>query len=330
MESILNTVSASRRKFAKFAWFVVAYNLLVIVWGAFVRASKSGDGCGDSYPLCNGMFIPNAAEIKTIIEFMHRVSTTPALVFVIILLVWGFRAFPRKHPVRRFAVLSLIFILVEGLIGAILVLYRLVAHNDSVERAFSMPAHLIATFILVAVLSLTAWFASGSKQLFFKGNEKPAMLFGVGIFGMFLVGISGALAALGDTLFPASTLQEGFNQDLSETAHYLIRLRILHPISSIGVGIFVALLAAWLVRQERGIELKRPAYAVIALVVIQLFVGAVNVLLLAPIWIQMIHLLLADLLWISFVLLAASRLSQPSEVFIKSEHPKATLETAEI
>ena len=45
-------------RFAKLAWAVVAVNLLVIVWGAYVRASFSGDGCGDHWPLCNGQVIP--------------------------------------------------------------------------------------------------------------------------------------------------------------------------------------------------------------------------------------------------------------------------------
>ena len=48
------------RSFARFAGAVLGYNLLVIVWGAYVRASGSGAGCGNHWPLCNGVVVPNA------------------------------------------------------------------------------------------------------------------------------------------------------------------------------------------------------------------------------------------------------------------------------
>jgi len=55
--------------FAKAAWGVLAYSILVILWGAYVRISFSGDGCGDHWPLCHGEVIPTAPSVKTLIEF---------------------------------------------------------------------------------------------------------------------------------------------------------------------------------------------------------------------------------------------------------------------
>ncbi|HEX9001707.1 MAG TPA: COX15/CtaA family protein, partial [Blastocatellia bacterium] len=83
-------------RFAKFAWLVVAYNLMVIVWGAYVRASKSGDGCGSHWPLCNGEVIPLAPTVKTLVEFSHRLSSGLALLLTVVLVVWAFRAFARR------------------------------------------------------------------------------------------------------------------------------------------------------------------------------------------------------------------------------------------
>jgi heme a synthase len=330
MEKDFGSQNTAQKRFARFAWFFVAYNILIVVWGAFVRASKSGDGCGTSYPLCNGMIVPHAAEIKTIVEFSHRVSSGLALILVVVLLVWAFRVFPKKHLVRYGAVFSLIFLLIEAAIGAALVLLRLVAHNDSIERAFSMSAHLVNTFVLLAVLAITAWWASGGRALVLKGNQLLATLFGATLAGFILVGVSGAIAALGDTLFPASSLAEGINQDFSETAHFLIRLRILHPILSVTIGFFAAMLAVWTARREReNTTAKKLALAVVGLVVVQLIAGAVNVLLLVPIWMQLLHLLLADLLWLSIVLLAAAKLSQPSEVLIAGDL-KPAFETAKV
>ena len=122
-------------RFAKFAWFVLGLNLLVIVWGAFVRATGSGAGCGSNWPLCNGEVIPQAPAIETIIEFSHRISSGLALIAVVVLLAWAFRAYPRKHPVRLGALLSMILMILEALIGAGLVLLELVAYNVAVARA---------------------------------------------------------------------------------------------------------------------------------------------------------------------------------------------------
>jgi heme A synthase len=328
----VSEINKSARRFTRFAWFVVAYNILVVVWGAFVRASKSGDGCGASYPLCNGMIIPHAAEIKTVVEFSHRLSSGLALLCVVALVIWAFRAFPRKHLARKGAVLSLVFILTEAAIGAGLVLFELVAHNDSIARAFWMAAHLVNTFILLAVLVLTAyWAGSGEGRVSFRGNETRAISFAAVLAGMMLVGVSGAIAALGDTLFPAESLAHGISQDFSETAHTLIRLRIWHPILSISVGCLAALLAAWHIRKiPENLKTRQIAFSVIGLVLIQLAAGGLNVLLLTPIWMQLVHLFLADLLWLSLILLAASSLSQTAEEAIEIKSTETRLETVKI
>ncbi|HEX9930318.1 MAG TPA: COX15/CtaA family protein [Pyrinomonadaceae bacterium] len=328
----VSDINKSAGRFARFAWFVVAYNILVVVWGAFVRASKSGDGCGASYPLCNGMIIPHAAEIKTIVEFSHRLSSGLALLCVVALVFWAFRAFPRRHLARKGAVLSLVFILTEAAIGAGLVLLELVAHNDSIARAVWMAAHLVNTFILLAVLVLTAyWAGNDGRRVHFRGNEPRAVGFAALLAGMIMVGVSGAIAALGDTLFPAESLSHGISQDFSETAHILIRLRIWHPVLSILIGCFAVLLAAWHIRKRPDdLKTKQISSAVITLVLIQLAAGALNVLLLTPIWMQLVHLFLADLLWLSLILLAASSLSQTAEKTIEVKNAESQLETVKI
>ena len=141
-------------RFARYAWFVLGYNLLVIVWGAYVRASGSGAGCGNHWPLCKGEVIPRAAALETLVEVTHRLTSGLALIFVIGLVFWAFRRFPRGHHVRRASIVSLIFILTEALIGAGLVLFEYVAANASHARAFWMSGHLINTFLLLGSLAL--------------------------------------------------------------------------------------------------------------------------------------------------------------------------------
>ncbi|HZH31749.1 MAG TPA: COX15/CtaA family protein, partial [Pyrinomonadaceae bacterium] len=217
-------------RFAVYAWLVVAANLFVIVWGAYVRASFSGDGCGSHWPLCNGEVLPRTGLLKTVIELTHRLTSGVALLLVVGLVWRARRLFPRGHRVRRGAFWSLIFILIEALIGAALVKLDLVAHNASLARAFVMSFHLVNTFVLLAVLSLTAWWAMGGDAVLLRGRGKLAAIFAAGLCGTLLVAVSGAVAALGDTLFPVNSLAEGIRQDLSPTAHFLVRLRVLHPL----------------------------------------------------------------------------------------------------
>src|SRR5947209_11898521 len=176
MKRITPAVRKSSR-FAAFAWGVVAYNLTVILWGAYVRASGSGAGCGNHWPLCNGEVIPRAERIQTLIEFIHRVTSGLTVILILTLAIWAFLTFPKKHPARKGAALSLIFIVTEALIGAGLVLFELVAQNASLARAMFISVHLVNTFLLLAFLTLTAWWASGFEPPRVKGQGAILLLF---------------------------------------------------------------------------------------------------------------------------------------------------------
>jgi heme A synthase len=315
-------------RFAAYAWLVVAANLFVIVWGAYVRASFSGDGCGSHWPLCNGEVLPQTGLAKTLIELTHRLTSGVALLLVVGLVWHARRLFPRGHRVRRGAFWSLIFILIEALIGAALVKLNLVARNDSIARAFVMSIHLVNTFVLIAVLSLTAWWTMGGEPVRLREQGRIAAIFAAGLVGTLLIAVSGALAALGDTLFPASSLAEGIRQDLSTTAHFLERLRGLHPLFAVGIGCYAVAAASYVNNFLRpGLARAQQLTSVLTtLFLLQIGAGILNVLLLAPVWLQLIHLLLADLFWIALVLNSASALApEPATV---EPHEKLNLQAA--
>ncbi|HEX9917793.1 MAG TPA: COX15/CtaA family protein [Pyrinomonadaceae bacterium] len=299
-------------RLAAYAWLVVAANLFVIVWGAYVRASFSGDGCGSHWPLCNGEVLPTTGLLKTIIELTHRLTSGVALLLVVGLVWRARRLFPRGHRVRRGALWSLVFILIEALIGAALVKLDLVARNASVTRSLVMSIHLVNTFVLLGVLSLTAWWAMGGASLRLRGQGKIAAIFAVGLFGTLLIAVSGAVAALGDTLFPVNSLAEGLRRDLSATAHFLERLRGLHPLFAVGIGCYTVAAASYVNNFLRpGLQRTRQLTSLLTtLFLLQLGAGILNVALLAPVWLQLTHLLLADFFWIALVLNSASALAQ--------------------
>jgi cytochrome c oxidase assembly protein subunit 15 len=294
---------------ARFAWIVLAYNIAVILWGAYVRASGSGAGCGAHWPLCNGEVIPRSPSVETLIEYSHRLTSGLALVAVVYLLVWTRRVVSAGHAARRGAWLSLIFIFTEAAVGAGLVLFELVADNATMARAMFMAAHLVNTFFLVGALTLTAWWLSGGADVSVRRHSAKAAIWGGLALGLLLSGMSGAVAALGDTLYPAASHAEGLAQTLSPTSHLLLRLRALHPLIAIVSGVLLMFVAPRLAgeRDALGIRLGR---AVLLLAACQMLGGLVNVLLLAPVWMQMVHLLVADALWIGFVLLGAQVLAK--------------------
>lgn len=306
-------------RFARYGWAVLGYNLLVILWGAYVRASGSGAGCGAHWPLCNGEVIPRAPALETIIELTHRATSGVALLLVVGQLAWARRIAPRRGPLWWAAHAAMALMLTEALVGAGLVLFEMVAENASLARAWWLAAHLLNTFGLLAMLGLVPWLASraGATRSTFgavlravwqaAGRERGLLLVAPG--GTLLLGMTGAITALGDTLFPSRSLAEGFAQDVSPTAHLLVRLRVIHPTLAVAMAAVLLLTAGVCAARRPSIETRRFGLAVAALVLTQLLAGVVNLVLLAPTWMQLVHLLLADLLWLALVGLVATTLA---------------------
>ena len=301
---------AGKRRFATYARFVLAFATAVVLCGAGVRATGSGAGCGDQWPLCNGVWLPHARQAQTIIELTHRITSGPTLGMLVLgLIVFAFRSFPARHPTRLFAVLALLFTGTEALIGAALVLLGHVGTNTSPNRAYTLAIHLINTMVLLAVLALTAWFASappiGRTE---PSTERPVsrILLACGLLAFLTISVSGVIAALGDTLFASNSLTQGIQQDLAPSAHIFVRLRVWHPIVAAVLGCFlIGSVAGLVIYKGLAPVTRRLALAVVFLTFVQAGLGAMNVLLLAPVWMQLAHLFVADLLWLALVLMSA-------------------------
>jgi len=299
-------------RFARCAWSLLAYDVLVAAWGAYVRATGAGAGCGRHWPLCNGEIVPRAPRIETIVELSHRVTSGAALLLTLGLLAWSLRAYPRGHLVRRGAAWSAAFMMGEVLVGASLVVLRLVAHDQSSARAFVVAAHLTNTFFLLAATSLTAWWASGGAPVRVQGQRGVGAALGVPLAAMVVVGASGALTALGDTLFPAASLAAGLAQDLNPAAHLFVHLRVIHPVLAATTAAAIVV-ACGIVRALRpGRAVRAFSRAASALAVAQVGAGMLDILALAPVWMQLTHLVLADAVWIALVLTSAAALAEPA------------------
>lgn len=282
----------------RYAWFVLVFNVITIVVGAFVRATGSGAGCGPSWPTCQGEVLPEL-EGATTIEFSHRVISGVALILVAGLFIWVRRTNPKGEPARLGVMLSAIAIVGEALIGALIVLAEWVADDASVARAISVPAHLVNTLFLLAALTLTVFWLSGGARLDLKRDRALWRWILFGGVAIALIAASGAITALADTLFP----DEPFAADFSDQAHFLTRLRILHPILAV-----VASAIGWWASARSGIPRSVAARSLPFLVGAMLITGSINVYLGVPLWMQLLHLALADALWIAYVMASAQAL----------------------
>lgn len=296
----------SLKSYRVLAIAVLALSVAVILWGAFVRASGSGAGCGSHWPLCNGVMVPRAPTLQTVIEFTHRLTSGLLLVLMAGLVATAFRAFPKGHPARAASVVSAIFLVIEALVGAGLVLLELVADNPSLARGYWMGGHLANTFILLGCMALCAWFGWENRAPRLSGPW--VWKFGAALFLLLIVGMAGAVAALGNTLFPAESLADGFRMDAAQESHPLVRLRVLHPI-------LAAIAAGWLLylanvlTSDRRKKVRVLAFLLAMLVVEQVLAGFLSLVFLAPIWLQLVHLFLADTVVVATVLLAAATLT---------------------
>ena len=287
----------------RFAWWVLAYNVPVILWGAVVRATRSGAGCGDHWPLCNGVVLQTNPRLATLIELAHRLSSGLTLPLVLLLVFWTFRSTVAGHLARIASIAAVVFTFNEGLLGALLVVLRLTADNRSPARAVYLSLHLANTLLMLGALTLTAHFLSRREAFTrrtIRFTQLPLAI--TGITATLLLGVTGTLAALSDTLFPATSLTAAFAQDFSASGGWLLRLRILHPLTAVIAGLFIC----WLLMRSFGRPSERKlALLVLGLLLLQFALGLADVTLLAPVWLQIVHLLGADLLWIALVVLAA-------------------------
>lgn len=299
------------RRFQLFASFALLYTIGVIVFGAWVRVTGSGAGCGKHWPTCHGDVVPRTGMIETAIEFTHRLTSGLCLIFVVIVVALALRWYPKGHLARRAAGFSLLFMITEALIGAGLVIFGLVEDNDSIARAFSMSLHLVNTFLLTGAMTLTVlWSQRGHSALpvFKRGSGATDAVLIASALGLLLVSMTGAVTALGDTLYPVAADGTPITDRLRlrgyEAAHYLVRLRILHPFLAVAVGIGVSVVAAGVaIRSEKPLT-QRAGWICASLLVVQLAIGALNIALSAPGWMQLIHLAMATFVWIAFVVMA--------------------------
>ena len=295
----------------RFGWFVVVYNIAVILWGAYVRASGSGAGCGSHWPLCNGAILAATAQMQTVIEFTHRVTSAVSLVLVVILLIWCWRRTAMSEWPRYSATAAAALLFNEALLGALLVLFDQTEGLDrSAARAVFLCLHFGNTLLLLAAVALTAkWLSKPRRHFAVLAKPYERIAIGLGLVSVMAIGTTGSLASLGDTIYSSDSLRHALTQDFSASSHVLLRLRLLHPVEAVIGSMYVF----WLLWSHWRKQDHSPWVFILGLTLMtQIAIGAMNVMLLAPICLQMTHLLVAEMFWLFLVLASTDLLFGPS------------------
>jgi cytochrome c oxidase assembly protein subunit 15 len=294
---------------------VLVYFIAVILWGTLVRATGAGAGCGNHWPLSNGAVIQHSASVNKMIEFIHRITSGLSFFAVVGLAAWAFAGTARGHLARAAAVASVIFTLIEAALGALLVKLGLTAQSQSPLRPAYLALHLTNTLVLLAALTLTAHLLS-RRTGYLRGSIRLVAPIGAvaAVIAVMIVGVTGSLAALGDTLFPASSLGLALAQDFSATSGWLVRWRWMHPTVAFLSSIVLIWLLIRAVHRKAHWDNRGLSALVLLLLAAVYLLGLLDVVLLAPLWVQVAHLLAADTLWAALVVLTARLTLQPKEV----------------
>lgn len=298
-------MSGAMSRLTRFAWTLLAGNLAVILWGAYARATDSGSGCGGLWPLCSGEPMASPASVQALTEYGL------ALLGVLALWISTRRSRPAADPTRGAATAAAVLLLGEAALGAVWVLSGGATGDGPLARALFVTAHLVHSFLLLATLALAAHWSAGRPPLAAGSRRAQSWLWAAAPIVLLVVGTSGAVAALGDTLQPPGALSHGVEQSLSPAARLVLRLRLLHPLLAVATGIYLLMFGLRLRRTRRDPAIRNGARRLVLLVFAQILCGLANVGMLAPLWLRMVHLLLADLVWIATVLLTAGLLSSP-------------------
>jgi heme A synthase len=285
----------------KYSLFLLVYSIFAITFGAVVRATGSGAGCGSNWPFCQDEVNLTASQMETVIDFTHRLSSGLTIIFVLILLVWVFKIYEKKSKIRSAARFVFFFVIVQTLIGAGLILFNPVGENSSIIKALIITLHLVNSFFLLASNAiLYEWVKDGEpKKLLVTKNAKQ--LFTLMAILFLVLGASGTITALGDTIFSDNLLTQGVKQNFSGE-NFLLQLRVYHPIIAVMIGLGIYFIYNNFLKKSKNEKLNRYSKCLAGLFLSQLFFGVLTLILNSPIWMQLIHLFLAEIIWIIFIL----------------------------
>lgn len=125
--------------------------IVVLIQGVLVTQTGSGDACGAEWPLCLGQVFPESPTVQTLIEYTHRVVSGLLGIMVIILAIWSWKKIPHIKETKFFAIIAVLFIVFQGLLGAAAVVWG--QSNAVMALHFGFSLISFASVMLLTVLA---------------------------------------------------------------------------------------------------------------------------------------------------------------------------------
>jgi len=271
------------RRYTLLARTAAAATYLLIVLGAVVRITGSGMGCGDHWPLCHGHLFPPLNDIGTVIEWSHRLVAALVSVLVVGLAAyarWG-SGIPGLAPgvsrVPRAPVVALGLLVLQIALGAITVKLEL--------PPWTVILHLGTAMVLLATLLVAARDSVGAQHAAPLHLPLLGLAFVTVLFGALTANLGAAAACTG---FPLC------NGEIWPSAGGLASIHWVHRLLAYALFAYVVW---WAFRSRR-----RGAWGVVAVVFLQVVVGAATVLLGLPPGLQAAHVAVGAAVWAGLVL----------------------------
>lgn len=285
------------RYFAPLALTTALLTIGLIIFGAVVRVTDSGLGCGNSWPLCNGTIFPPLDNMTAWIEWLHRLFALLIGIFGLITLGVAISAYRRQNRmVLTYTVIAAVLFSVQSMLGALVVVLDL-------PPTF-ITLHLGTSMLLFAALLVAAVLALYQPRLPHKRDSvtwlvyvTAALSFAIMLTGALVRGSGATLACVGWPLCNGVILPTNQGQ--------LALIHMLHRFSVLALGITLALLVWYVLRQRHERIVRVLAISAALSYLAQAAVGAFLVLsAAAPVW-GALHVGFAASTWGVLVALSA-------------------------
>ncbi len=260
------------------AWLTAFGSYLMLLMGAIVTITQSGQGCGNTWPVCKGQLIPESVSVGTVIEYSHRVVSGGVGFLILILVVWTWIIFWKEQRLRWLAFFSLFFVVLQGALGALTVVFQAdFAKKAALALHFGFSLISFASVVLLAIE--LARLTKGEEKTRFPVSSRFRTMLWFYLIYTYLVVYTGALVRHAD-----ATMACGYDFPLCGTQlipslSSPMGIQMLHRYAAASLWVLMlVLLLVILVKFGERKQLTKTAWLSFILLTLQAVSGVVTVM----------------------------------------------------
>ena len=289
----------------RFGYLALLLGFAQIVFGAVVRITGSGMGCGDHWPDCYGSFTPAPNAPSLLVEISHRYGAAALSLAILALAIaaWLKRREPGvagRAGVLRPSVLAVVLVIVAALFGAVTIKMQLNPLVVATHLAIAMSLLAVLVVVVIRAGGLgSRGVSAGSQRTFRSARAAAGLTFLALVFGALTANTPGATAACQG--FPWCSFADHGLPLWIHVTHRIIAFLILGHLIGIAIG-----------ARKRGEPrpILSTAWAALGVVILQILVAGAMVGMHFPPSLRSLHQAVGTALWTVVVALAALAVSR--------------------